>query len=454
MKLILIICALVNVPFLFGQEAVVLESGLKEKLPYSDLKYSVCYDQFGDGFSRLEGTKLQYFSSDLKKVWEKELELVDGIGKYNWFITNNNGEEMIIAQYGTAYKVDNIDARLIKVNTEGNIKFIDLGEVFNFRGVGGYEFFEDGFMMHAIEAKGTVTPYGNTLKFYTHVLHFNYDLELVGEIITLPAFTEDEKFNFIWVYDGMIDGNYNFVTTYYLKGNQPSESEEKEGQEKRNLVIDKNGKLVSETTSALSAPFIAGTSKMIFSPIKYDRNRYNVILEGAELEPLRFFNIMTSFENIVVEKDGEKSKNLVTEFYTLVSPKTLENKKITPALQLTDVVEDKINDNLVLIFHSTASYLYYVAILDDDLSIASITSYASYDVGTSAKFAEREFFLYCGDKREEFGQLPSGYKSNPFTKMNEGGKESMHTILNYPGYQLLITDCFDTKTTTAIKFEY
>lgn len=440
--------------FMFCQTPIVIQTDLREKSPYADLRYTVTYDRFGSGFSRIEGNRLQYFSADLQKVWEKDLELVQGIGNMNWFVTNNNGEEMIIAQYGTAYKVDNIEAKLIKVDTNGNTKSIDLGAIFNFRGIGGYEFFDNGFMLHATEAKGTVTPYGNTLKFYTHILHFDYDLNLVGSIQTIPAFSSDEEFNYLWVYDGLDGENYRFVSTYYLKDGKPSETDKEFGQEKRTILISKEGKIEADAFTELSEVFDAGVNNMIYCPIKYDTSKYQVLLDGEELEAMRFFGCNKRFEKINVSKDGNTSENLVPQLYKYISPKTLERENYTPTIQFVDAIEDKVNHNLVLIATLASYYQYYVIILNDDLNIAQVTTYTSYETGVAGKFFEREFFLCTSEVKESYGQFPDGYQPSAFTAMNKTSKETMHTILDYGKYYLLITDDFSTKTTTVTRYEY
>lgn len=454
MKIMIFLLVFLPVQLGFSQNSKFIDTGIDSKMPYEDHKYNVCYDKFGDGFTRLEGLRLQYFNDNLEKVWEKELELVSGIGKLNWFVTNNNGEEMIIAQYGTAFKVDNIDARLIKVDKDGQMKIIDLGAILNFRGIGGYEFFKDGFMMHAIEARGTVTPYGNTLKFYTHTLHFDYDLNLQGNIVTLPAFTEDEKYNYYWVYSGLQDGNYAFTATYYLSDGNPSEKNEDQGKEKRIIEIDKSGKIISDDTKKHPDCFLVGLSGLVVTPINFDQGRYRVLLEGEKLAYLRHFSYSTDFKEVIVEKDGVKSDNLTTRFHEIVNPKLMSNKRFTPTLEITNVIEDKINDNLVLIAHTSSYYKYYVIILNEDLSISYIMTFKSYEVSSDAKNAEREFFLYFDKKDEFYGKLPSGYKDNAFTKMAQYEGKVMHTLLDYEGYQLLITDNFKDKTTEVTKFEY
>src|SRR5690606_2493144 len=127
----------------------------------------------------------------------EELEKVEGLGKYNWFTTSNTGKDLIMAQYGTAFKVDKIDARLLRITEKGVQKQIDLGALLNFRGISVAEYFDDSFMMIAVSSKGGTTPV-TPVTLYWKIVHFNYDLEMIGEVYTLPENSGKSEFNYWW----------------------------------------------------------------------------------------------------------------------------------------------------------------------------------------------------------------------------------------------------------------
>lgn len=170
--------------------------------------------------------------------------MLQGYGKVNWMICQNDGENVYIIQYSTAVKIEKIKSRLVKITKAGEMTYVDLNETVKFRGVGVLEILDDEIFTNVLEVKGTIVNGVSSLKWYFHNLRFTPDLKQIGKPFTLPAFSVDKKFNYKWAYYGKQEDNYTFVCNYFIdaKGNPVDKNMGSEVQT-RTLTVNTKGEV-------------------------------------------------------------------------------------------------------------------------------------------------------------------------------------------------------------------
>lgn len=401
---------------------------------------------------RREGSKVQLYSFDLKKVWEVQLPEVDEkLKKYVW--TTDNNSAYIVQFADTDVEPRNGPAKLHRIDLEGNLKTVDypaedlVKEVSNVIVDNGFVYIIGDFLSNKKKAVN--------LQMHSRMIHkIDTELETNFQKFELP--TTDKKYGHS-IYHNFFEfdsGIFSFVGTNWIDkdGKDVASSWDRDYYLVELIEFNTNFEITNREVEEVES-FIEKTTNII----SFDTTQYSVFYDGFLYGRYDYASLVVN-ELIVMGADSSISMNINQSFRNLLKGQAPDSEGTRgQLLQVVDVKNDVVNGGLLIwcaTYYSSISYLCSITI-GPDLKVKSVyKNYTMSSVIHSAKENQDAFFLSFVKVMGEYKTTDGSYKKNIFDVAAENPvKSGIQHFLPCDTYQLLINDDFKSTTTTVYRIQ-
>ena len=408
---------------------------------------AVHYQKLGtDGFFRIEGEKIQFFDTDHKMKWQKDIPKLEGSGDRGGYIQlTSDQSKMYFLRYSGGTKNT---SSLTCVDADGNIKSIDFNRYSKIDGINAVAVTSDHLLVSVGVVEGANDPTQRG-KIYCKYMVFDKELNPKSIINTLPHVYEDTKYNLSWSYAGFEDEHHLFKTQVYDSDKGPRLETDGTGTFiERTIKVSKDGNQLSDETNNLNDDLQSLARDHSNFPLKHSEDNLKLYLNGVLSDNYRTVNLV---KNVELEWNGKKSGNLVAEYLKEVSPGSLKDGKVQYDYYFKDLIFDPINKRPIIIM--TAGVYYYIIQLDANLKITKIDQFGAVNYIHDASWGYENYYVPFEFIKKSYGEHESGHKKNALDFMIELKKKGQYTVLNYEDHQVLIHDDFKKGQSVAYRFE-
>jgi len=398
-------------------------------------EFKIVYYKAGENILRREENKIQLINQNFEKLWEYEVEIIEGVGATNFYHIAYDDQYIYVLNYNVVLKAENSKSVLTRLDYSGGAKKIDFTSVYNIRSAYAMEIIDGNLYVLGATATGTINPYMNTVETSAHIIILDSELKQKGTTYNLPNKIEGTENNILWNYTGIVDGNFTFWAQYDLaEGSKSTVKLPKEIDTfLEDLVISPTNEIVSRQKKGMSARI-----KRIPTPYKYDADEFQIKTDSG-FSNIRGAVLYMTTHTLEIIRNGNKSANIIESIYNL----SLTNKKLTTVGKIMyvieDIVFDPINDNLVLIIRTHLEGQQCLIELDNSFNAIRIQQYQTqhFDIYPSS---QPNFSTSIQNSVMLWEQPENKHKKNGFDYAIEKGGKSQYSFLNYPDYQIVIED--------------
>jgi hypothetical protein len=429
---------------------VTLEKKLDNTVELSDdyfilMHPAIRYERvFDDHVLRMEENEIQLFDAGFNKVWQVNLEKTKSVGGQNYLSFATGEEYIYIINFGAAFKSGNAESRLTSISKSGESKTVMLSDQIELRGVTGMHVANDNLYLFYSRTTGAPTPYSN-IEIFTSAIAFDPQLNQKGSVFEFPAYAPDGKHNLIWQFDGVHDDQLLVTSCYWMNEKGKCASSHDDGYEPYQAVIQldyDNNDVVNETNKISMADFLA--QKGIYSMLKYDTEKFKIVVSGQTLTQYRKGGYVTS---LTLNKPGSEAVSVYDKFYELIGK---GNSAVKPVMYFTDAISDPVHGGITLVIQCVNNYA-----LNFNANLELVNMYefdASYYTSNNMTYCSS--FIYGISKvKETFGTAATKDSGNAFDLAMSLNKKCQFSVLNFDTFQVLFTDDKVSGETIAYKMQ-
>lgn len=333
------------------------------------------YEKFqGDKLLRMENRKVQLFDENFKLIWEIKLDRVKSSNSDNYFTVKVTQDEIYIFQRGFSKYPSKTKSVFHKISADGEITSLELTKRIKINNAEAIHVFEEKVIL-------VYSIYNRTKTYITAFDKNLEDIEKTIEIFSHYELSESEK------------NHLNIKKDSTIKIN------------KKSYLFFENNNI-----SIFPMSFSSLSNSMLFK-------KYN---------------------SLFISINGEESRNLLPQFFKLLSSKTQVPKYFN--ICFYDIIEDPINGSFNIMLHES-NHSAYLLIFNAQQDLTAIRYFKiGYTIYEERPKNNNFAFPFSKNGNELFGELPQGHKVNAFEYALTLKGKSFYTIINYDEYQLLISD--------------